>query len=551
MENKKLYDNCRKIVSGMESVQQNWIPTWQSIKDAIGTNLGKFNNDILKNYQEIVNPKEIINNNPLNYVRIFASGMMSGMVSQSRKWFDLRKRTTDEKGSERNKFLEYFTKEMNNIFSSSNFYDVMFPCFKEYSIYAIMCIYAEEDFEDVVRFTRFTAGEYMISNDRKGNPNTFARKFAMTVSQLVEKFGIDNVSNSVKNSYNNRNYNELIEVVHLICENKDRDIFSKTNKNKKYASYYYEYSNSEYKFLKISGYDKFPIFFTKWETVSNSDVYGVDSPGFLAKGDCKTLQRVEEDKLYGMQKIYNPPVIVDNDIEDINLNPGGITAINPVNVGGVGIKPIEVKSFNIQDVEYSISIIEKRISTYFYADLFLMLMQSNDVNKTATEVRARLEENKLTLSPALEKINKDILSPIIEYVADIMIRNGIIEIPEELQGEEIKIEYVSIIAQAQKMIGSQAIEQFISFIGNVSAVKPEVLDNVNLDKLTKIYGEKLAIDDSLFNSDIDIKRIRENRDMQNQQIQNQQTMLNSVNAAKVLSDTEIRENTALTELMGE
>ncbi len=551
MDNKKVYDNCRKIVSGMEAVQQNWIPTWQSIKDAIGTNLGKFNNDVLKNYQEIVNPQDIINNNPLNYVRIFASGMMSGMVSQSRKWFELRKRTTDEKGSERNKFLEYFTKEMNNIFSSSNFYDVMFPCFEEYAIYAIMCIYAEEDFEDVVRFTRFTAGEYMIANDRKGKPNTFARKFGMTVSQLVDMFGIENVSNSVSTLYNNQNYNQLVDVVHLITENNNRDVFSKLSKNKRYASYYYEEKSNEYRFLKISGYDKFPIFFTKWKTVLNSDVYGVDSPGFLAKGDCKTLQRVEEDKLYGMQKQYSPPVIVDNDIEDLDLNPGGITTINPVNAGGVGVKPIEIKSFNIQDVEYSISRIEQRIASFFYADLFMMIMQTNDVNKTATEVRARMEEKMLALSPALEKINKDILSPIIEYVADIMIRNGIIEIPEELQGEDIEIEYVSIIAQAQKMIGSQAVEQFMSFIGNVSAVKPDILDNVNFDKLAKSYGEKLAIDDSLFNSDIYIERIRQNRDMQNQQIQNQQMMTNSVNAAKVLSDTEIRENTALSELMGE
>ena len=53
-----------------------------------------------------------------------------------------------------------------------------------------------------------------------------------------------------------------------------------------------------------------------------------------------------------------------------------------------------------------------------------------------------------------ERLNDELLDPLIDRTFAIMLRVGLIPPPpQQLQGQSIKVEYTSILAQAQKLLG--------------------------------------------------------------------------------------------------
>lgn len=114
-------------------------------------------------------------------------------------------------------------------------------------------------------------------------------------------------------------------------------------------------------------------------------------------------------------------------------------------------------NLRIDHLDAKMSKIEYRISRAFYEDLFLMIQNMKDRSQiTAREIDERHEEKLLALGPVLERLNSDLLDQLIEITFAIMVKQNLIPpAPEELQGVPLKIEYVSVMAQAQKMIGVQ------------------------------------------------------------------------------------------------
>ncbi|MGR0260982.1 portal protein, partial [Klebsiella pneumoniae] len=84
------------------------------------------------------------------------------------------------------------------------------------------------------------------------------RKFSMTVRQLVQEFGLEKVSARVRSMWENANDESWIAVIHAIYPNVDRDTAKLNNKNKLFASVYYEENGDDDTLLRESGFDEFP-----------------------------------------------------------------------------------------------------------------------------------------------------------------------------------------------------------------------------------------------------------------------------------------------------
>ena len=114
------------------------------------------------------------------------------------------------------------------ILSRSNFYPQMNSFYHDWVGFSNACIMAEDDDEDVVRYTTIPIGEWGIANDKKGRARIFVREFWLTVRQVVTKFckkmpdgkyDFSNVSGGVKIQYLNGNQDDKVYVTHLIFEN--------------------------------------------------------------------------------------------------------------------------------------------------------------------------------------------------------------------------------------------------------------------------------------------------------------------------------------------
>ena len=140
---------------------------WQDLSDYILPRRGRFfiddtNRGDRKNLS-------IIDSTATLASRTLASGMMTGVTSPARPWFKMQ---TDDKELNRTTAVkEYFTAvedDMRSIFLKSNLYNVLPTLYADMGTFATGCIFMEEDEEEVVRFTSFPVGSYMISNDKKG-----------------------------------------------------------------------------------------------------------------------------------------------------------------------------------------------------------------------------------------------------------------------------------------------------------------------------------------------------------------------------------------------
>jgi hypothetical protein len=174
-----------------------------------------------------------------------------------------------------------------------------------------------------------------------------------------------------------------------------------------------------------------------------------------------------------------------------------------------------------------------RINQAFYTDLFLMLASAPTNNMTATEVAERHEEKLLMLGPVLERLHNELLDPLIERTFGRMIETGLVPPPpEELQGVDLNVEYVSMLAQAQRAVATNGIDRFVGNLGAVAQFKPDVLDKFDSDKWADAYSDMLGIDPELIVPNDRVAMIRAQRAQAAQAAQQQAQVAQAAATAK-------------------
>jgi hypothetical protein len=197
-----------------------------------------------------------------------------------------------------------------------------------------------------------------------------------------------------------------------------------------------------------------------------------------------------------------------------SLIAGDITYIEP---GASGkFEPAQtILPGSIEALNQDISRHEEQIRRAFFTDLFLMLTNLDRPQMTATEVAERHEEKLLMLGPVLENIHNDLLDPLIDRTFGIMLRNGLIPpAPEELQGKELKVEYISILAQAQRAVGVNSIRQTAGFIMDLAQVAPNVMDKFDADQAVNQFADMQGVPPTIIRSDKNVAIMRQQRAQQ-------------------------------------
>jgi hypothetical protein len=284
----------------------------------------------------------------------------------------------------------------------------------------------------------------------------------------------------------------------------------------KYESIYYERAAggrevppAEDVFLRRSGYDFFPVFLLRWER-TGEDTYGTNSPGMVALGDVKGLQILQKRKAQAVEKMINPPMIAPPDLrtEKLSILPGEVSYISATNAQGV--KSAHDVTLRLEPVLEDIRQHQDRIKQAFYADLFLMISQDERQQRaTATEINERREEKLLALGPVLEQLNQDLLDPLVDFVFAMMDRQGLIpSAPEALQGQPLRVEYISIMAQAQKLVSVSGIERFQSFLLQQLQADPGALDAVDTGVMLSQYGDITSLPPGIIRPKDEVEAIR-------------------------------------------
>lgn len=534
-------------LKALEDEQSEWIPHMQDITDYILPRKGKYLARGQKIREGEVKNEKIIDGTATRALRVLSAGMQGGLTSPARPWFRLALQDTFlmNFGPVKN-WLADVEKKMYGVFSQSNFYSSIHSIYTELGGFGTACLFLEECIKNVIHFRVMTAGEYYLANDRKGRVDTVYRRFWMTARNIVNQFG-QGVSSDVLRDAKENPFN-WYQIVHAVQPNNDRDIEKEDNINFPYESVYLEYAKSE-KLLAKGGYEEFPFMCPRWDTTA-SEVYG-RSPGMDVLPDVKMLQTMSESKVKLVQKIYDPPLNVPSSSikRKVSLIPGSLNPIDP-NAQNTIEPTINVNPAVVPPVLQDIDDLRVQIREGLFNDLFLMIAnQPSNQPISATEVLERKEEKLLMLGPVIERQFFELLDPLVDRVFNILGRGGFLPPPPpEIGGAEMKIEYISLLAQAQKLAGIQSIDAFVSFTGNMSGIMPEVLDKIDGDKAVEEYAEMLGVTPKIVRSEEDVAQIRQIRVQQEEAKRQLELLSGGVDSAKTLSETDTEGKNALTDL---
>ena len=146
----------------------------------------------------------------------------------------------------------------------------------------------------------------------------------------------------------------------------------------------------------------------------------------------------------------------------------------------------------------------------------------------------------------LEQLNQDFLDPLTDIAFDIHVRQGLIPpAPPELHGVNLKVEYISIMAQAQKMLGVSGVERFTGFVGQMASVDPNVLKKIKPEQIVDVYADMMSVPSSIIRTDEEVEAIKQAEAAQQQQMQQMAMMQQQAQVAKDLSQTSLEKDKAL------
>ena len=546
METKR--QQLEKMRMTLRSERESFMPHWRDLSDYVMPRRARYT--IAERNKGDRRNKKIIDSTATLAMRNLMAGMMSGLTSPARPWFSLT--TPDPSLGEFGPvktWLDDVTKRMRTIFLKSNLYNALPLLYCDQGLFGTSAMAVLEDDQDVIRCYSFPIGSYCLAQSHRHTVDTFVREYAMTVRQLVQRFGLENCSRSVQDQYNNGNYETWIDVAHMIHPNEEYNPEKLAAKYKRFSSCYWELgSDEEGKFLDESGFDEFPVMAPRWN-LTGEDVYG-HSPGMDALGDVQQLQAMQRRMIQSIDKMVNPPMVAPTSMQNkkASLLPGDITYVDTTQ-GSTGFKPAHEIRMPLQELSVLIGETQNRVKRCFYEDLFLMLANSDRRQITAREIEERHEEKLLMLGPVLERQNEDLLDPLIDRTFAIMMRRGEVPAPPaEIAGQELKVEYISIMAQAQKMVATSGLERFVGFVGNLASAKPEIADKLDFDQVVDEYSDMLGVPPKIVRPDEEVAKIREGRAQAIAAQQRAEQLQQVAQGAKLLSETDMGNDSALARL---
>lgn len=544
-------ERLQKRWNSLKNERSSWLSHWKEISTFMLPRSGRFLSSDRNKGERRHN--SIYDSSGTRAHRILAAGMMAGMTSPARPWFRFGASDPElMKYGPVKIWLNDATRIALDIFAKSNTYRAFHTIYGELGAFGTAADIVVDDFHSVIHHHPLTVGEYCLATNWKGEIVTLYREFEKTVSEVITEFGYRNCGSNVQNMFDRGDLDKWIPVIHTIepRSDRERDPAKRDAKNMAWKSCYFESSGSPDKFLRESGFNRFPALCPRWDAIGG-DIYGSNAPGMEALGDVKQLQHEQLRKAEGIDYKTKPPLQVPTTLKDRHVDrlPGGIIYYDPVSPNG-GVKSAFEVNLDLNHLLADIQDVRQRINSAFYADMFLMLASADDTQKTATEIAERHEEKMMMIGPVVERLHNELLNPHVDMTFEKMLRAGMLPPPpDELQGQEINVEFISVLAQAQRAIGTNSIDRFVMNLGVVAQAKPDVLDKFDGDKWVDVYSDSLGVDPSLIVADDKVALIRKQR-AQDQQTAQQAALANSAaDTAQKLGSVPTNQSNAATQVM--
>lgn len=468
--------------------------------------------------------KKIYDSTGIKAVLMLASSLHGNLIPIQTRWFYL-----NPKGNNRD-YWEDVQNKMLDIFASPD------------SRFALQ---AHELFLDLVAFGTGVMGVFQndgrmvfkslnlsdcwIRENQSGVVDTLKYCQKYTAERMIDEFGMENVHANVKKAFEKGDQKQF-EVLYCVgprFENLGRGAVAQ---EKPFYSIYIDVEN-KHQIGEEKGYDDFPYLVPRFSKRSG-ETYGYGC-GAQAISEVTMLNEIVEVMFRASAKNADPPIMspVDGVILPMRLDPGGINFYNP----DVGTPEFWNNGFRPDYLANLIDAKRSDIEKIFFIDW--MTLPNND-RMTATETLQRAQDSFKNMSAINARMESEFLSNLIRRVYLMGIDMGLWEIPpKDDQGKEVRIEYTSPVAMAQKSIAANSVLQGLSVVAQFAQFDPSVVNILDgksaaRDQLLNTY----FIPNSYLRDDDDIEEIENAQNEAQQTAQMAKDAQGMGSAAKDVAD---------------
>ena len=550
-QNRSLHDKIIYRCQCMKDRRESFEDHWRELADYVMPRSYRWLDEEWSKRGNKAN-KKIVDPTATLSLRAMESAFSASIIPASRPWKRLKIRGPVGDSYAVKTHLEVVNEIMDGSILNSNFYQEGGKVFSMCGLFGTAAMLIEEDDETDFRCETLPTGSYWLGIDAKRRVNQFSREVEMTVTQMESEFGMEALSERLQQCVKNgKGDKETVKVIHWIGPTDGYD------KSTMYASlpftglYIDPGDDDKESFLRKGGYNEFPVITPRWKSMGD-DVWGLDAPGMIALGHTKELQDAQKQMAKAIEKMVSPPTQRPEGTmrKGVNITPGADNIV-PRGQSGDGIKPLYQIAFDVNAVNMHINDLRQQIREVFFYNLFLMVASERRSGTKAREIEELHQEKMIVLSTVYEQFSQEFLDPAVERIYKILERRGRFPMPPpELEGQAFEIEYVSVMAQAMKLVGIGNMDRALAIMGQVATIDPTALDIANMKRFTEQYWERLGIDARIMSSPEEVASKVEQREAQIAQAQQQQAATVQADTAKVLSDAKLEDDNALTALMG-
>lgn len=494
----------------LETSATNWKTHWQEIyenivprkEDVVSTRMAgdRRNSDLYDTTAILAN-------------EMLASALHGMLTNPETKFFELTfgDPKLDEDPEIKN-WCQEVGDRMFRVLNNTNFQTEIYEIYIDLGAIGTACLFMGEHPEEIVHFSARAMKEVRVDENNLGLIDVVYRNFKWRPYQLIQEFGVDQVPADIVRAAE-KNSQDQLEVIHSVEPMNETE---KVNVKKHRYKSTYVLKNQKY-ILSKDGFREFPYAVPRWSKTTG-EIYG-RGPGMAMLPDILMVNAMMLTVIQGAQKTVDPPLMIHDDgvIGQVRLTPGGLTIVRP---GDDVIKPL-ITDARIDFGQKMVEDVRNRIRAGFYVDQ-LQLQQGPQM--TAEEVKQRTEEKLRLMGPVLGRQHFELLKPLITRLFDIMYRRGDIPVaPQKIQGKSFDVRYSSLIARAQRVSEAQNIARAMQLLQPLAQMKPDLLDNVDTDKVVREIWDIYGIDYKLLVSQRDLdKKRKEQAQMKQQMMQQQQ-----------------------------
>jgi hypothetical protein len=240
-----------------------------------------------------------------------------------------------------------------------------------------------------------------------------------------------------------------------------------------------------------------------------------------------------KEEIIGLDKVVDPPLQADSTVGNVTTLPGAVTRFS-ASTPNAGVKPLYQVQIDLNAMREDINEVKEAANQAFFTDLFKTMINDDRPGITAYEIAEKKAEIMNMLSPIVNSLNNTQNNPAVLRMYNIARRTQMLPpMPKELRGNALQVKYISILTQAQRMMGLQAIQETLGFFAQNAQIFPQMIDNVNQDTIARGYMEDIGLPASYF---ADLGAMKKKRDAQAKAQQAQQQQQDALVKAKVMAD---------------